>query len=158
MSLVVRGFGLSGDRAGPVEFGYTLKLDPASPVPVPVQLLYSSIDNWYVIDANVKRRRPVTPIEWELLRQFLEVRARAAAAARDTREADRRMVRKLARQNIVVDSFKVRTPYARDYSGLQPHRQAVGNPTGANASLFAHGAGRKVRSSDTRRVRERIRG
>lgn len=122
MTIVVRGLGLtSGDGVATLEFGYTRAPLGVPSLPTIQELLGSSIANFYVVDHRVKRRRPATPTEWALFRQFLKIRARA-----DTREEARALVAKLARQHIVIDSFQVRTPYPNDFSGLQPavHKSA----------------------------------
>lgn len=126
MTIVVRGLGLSSnDWDGTLEFGFTRRPVGIPNLPTLAELQGSSIENFYVVDSRVKRRRPATPTEWALFRQFLKIRARA-----DTREEARALVAKLARQHIVIDSYQVRTPYPNDFSGLQP---AVHKSTKASA-------------------------
>jgi hypothetical protein len=107
----------------------------------------ASIANFYVMDMRIKRRRPITPEEFAMLRQFVEVRDRVKRKylkeQRELRALSAQFRRQLGYRN--VDSYEgIRLPYKGDYSGLVPVSRRVGavrkwnNP---RATLRRHGQG-----------------
>lgn len=118
MTIVVSGYALPqiGAYAGaPAVYGLTLR--PGQPL-TPSVIVNSSIEQWYAIDFRVKRRRPVTKIEWQLLRQFIEIQKRA----RNKLARDARAAAKLERLFGTIRT-EVRLPYRGDPSGLRPAKR-----------------------------------
>jgi hypothetical protein len=115
VTIIVSGLALPrvGVYAGaPSVYGLTLKSGQQPTVAV---LVDSSIAQWYAIDFRVKRRRPITKIEWQLLRQFIDI----AARAKKKYAADRRVAARLERQFGTIRT-EVRLPVRGDVAGLRP--------------------------------------
>lgn len=143
MTIVVWG-GLGrtpANQVGPVEFGLTRKLGGVIPgIP---GLLALGLEEWYVVDYRIRRRRPATKQEWAQLRQYLQIRDRANQRMRDSRASDRQLALELGRAGLTIDTYQVRTFAPRDYSGLVPISNVVGNPTARVNSFGTHAQGAK---------------
>jgi hypothetical protein len=120
VTIVVSGFALGAvnSYSAPAVYGYTLKTQ-AQQQPTVTQLLDLSIAQWYAIDYRVKRRRPVTKIEFALLRQFLEI----AQRAKKQYAADARAMAKLERQFGTI-GYRPRLQVRGDVSGLRPVKRS----------------------------------
>lgn len=142
MTIVVSGYALPriNTYAGaPVAYGLTLKA--GTPI-TPQTIIDASLQVWYAIDYRIKRRRPITPEEFAMLRQFIEVRDRVK---RKYLKDQRELVALNKIGEIRVDSFRVRLPYKGDYSGLVPVKNATGNRnrTKVGATLRRDGSQRE---------------
>jgi hypothetical protein len=85
VSFVLSGLGLDVDsQSSVVAFGLSIDLGTAPQPPTIVQLENTTIENWYAIDYRVRKRRPVTQIEWRRIRRLFRVwdRSRKAEAAK----------------------------------------------------------------------------
>ena len=104
-------------------------LDGASAVgtvipPPPVGLPDLSIGNFYVIDYRIKRRRPLTELEWKLVRQwaaiYKRVRLRYFKDMTANRELERKAEAQLRGQKRAKRKAIDRTV---DPSGLRPMKR-----------------------------------
>lgn len=127
MTIVVSGFALPrvNSYSAPVAYGLTLKAGSAPPSSAVIAA--ASIENWYAIDMRIKRRRPITPAEFAMLREFIQVRDRVKKLyLRNQRQLRRLNIQFSALVgNRVVDSYQpIRLPSKGDYSGLVPLKRA----------------------------------
>jgi hypothetical protein len=135
MTIVVSGYALPrvDSYSAPAVYGLTLK---AGQQPTVAVLAASSIDQWYAIDFKVKRRRPVTALEWKLLRQFIDIAQRAKrqylADQRENRKLELLFEGALRGRPVRMTDRRlgIRLPALGDASGLRPmkRREMRGRP------------------------------
>lgn len=166
MTIIVQGYALptATGYSAPIAYGFTIK---GKSVPVtPGMAENVSIENWYAVDFRIKRRRPITPEEFALLREFVRVRDRVRTRylkdQRELRALNREFAAQLGFRQ--VDSYQgIRLPYRGDYSGLIPVKRRVGparNRAAPSATLRRHGEGRHegAQARDAGRLRHPVRG
>jgi hypothetical protein len=124
VTIVVSGFALPrvNTYAGaPSVYGFTLK---AGQQPTVAVLLNSSIEQWYAIDFRVKRRRPITKMEWTLVREWLAIAKRAkkkyAADQAENEKLERIFTTTLVGRKARTPTQKPLKPLYGDPSGLRP--------------------------------------
>jgi hypothetical protein len=107
-------------------------IPPASQPIAPENL---SIENFYIIDQRIKRRRPITEQEWEQVRQWAAIQKRVRLRYIRDMAANRALERRfqaLLRGKPVRKVRPVPLPYPGDPSGLTPvTRRDQNRPKGA---------------------------